>query len=234
MALTASYTDLIADTDLQDASLDGVAVDLSDSTTAAALPGIISGVTTTIERHLDRLLIVRSHTLRLRRDDWFQQEGYENDSEVLLWMAYARQWPVVEVSSVDATVNLKAEITIQDADTDDRRLLSFDPDSDTLIDYPYRVDVFAGYARSDQTLATLQAVSGLTGIATLPPTLPDPIRDAAIMLCLHRINARRSSAGYGMRSMQQVGSGSMATVESVDKGFEARVLASIDSYRRIF
>lgn len=233
MSLNAAYTDLIQDVDLEDASLDGVQVDLSDPAAVAAIPGIIRGVTTTIERYLDRLLIVRPHTLRLRRDEWFQQEGYENDSEVLLQMAYARQWPVVQVASVDRDAALKAEIVIQDADTDDGRFLSYDPDSTALVDIPYRVDALAGYARHDQTLATLQAENDLTGITVLPPTLPDPIRDAAIMLSLYRINARRSSAGYGLRSMQQVGSGSMATVETVDKGFEARILSTLDSYRYI-
>jgi len=213
--------------------LDGVPVDLSDPATAAAIPGIIKGVTVAIERYLDRLLIVRPHVFRLRRGEWFRQEGYENDNEVLFKMAYARQWPVVQVVSVDTDTDLKAAIAIQEADADDGRFLSYDPDNTALVDIPYRVDAFAGYARHDQTMATLQAADGLNGIAVLPPTLPDPIRDAAIMLCLYRLNARRSSAGYGLGSMQQVGSGSMATVESVDKGFEARILSALDSYRHL-
>lgn len=186
------YTDLVTTKELAklatrtlgNAVHDGIAAGSGDAYDAAVLA--IQDATATVENALNRRLIIRPHELRFRVRDWGQLEGYEDGDEGLLWLACARQWPVVLVTAVDGDAALAAEVTPQDSmdEPGDGRYLSFDPDMPVLDQFPHRATVLAGYARADHVLADLQAVDGMSALAALPPVLPYDIRRWAERLAL--------------------------------------------------
>lgn len=227
MAISTAYTDLLTEYDLHDAAQGGVGLD-----SVTNLVEIIQEATAVVETFLDRPLIVRSHTQRFGAKDWRQREGYETTDDRLLSTAWAYQWPVVEVVSVDGDTALADDLEVHDYGRDADVLLAYDT-AGSITEVPHKAVYFAGYRRHEQTLAGLQAESGLSDLTELPPVLPPAIRRACKNLCYHMVEYAGSGL-YGRRQMQQqVGGGAMATVDSFEKDYVDRVLKDLVPYRRM-
>lgn len=150
----------------------------------------IEDATSDIERYVNRELIVRDQTLRFKMKDWKTRPGHENSDEDLLIGAWARQFPVVQVQSVDGQTAWASEITAQEYSFGGQ-LLTYDPDSALVTEPPFKIQAFAGYRRRDQVLSgagenetNLPTSTGedLDGLTVLPDQLPGLVRRVAIRL----------------------------------------------------
>lgn len=175
---------------------------------------IIEDATGVVERFLDRELIIRQQTLLFHSGrgrhhgghhgvqvDFIQREGYENANEALLFVAWARQWPGIEVVSVDADVLKAPDMQLVSASgSADVERLAYDPDSTLITERPFEVALFAGYRRADEGVGTPGSGDSWTvdllletGLSTLTvkttniPLLPRDIRRAAIRIAIRDI-----------------------------------------------
>lgn len=189
------------------AEIDAVAGDLYDG-----VLDIIEDATGVVERFLDRELIIREQTLKFHSGrghhhhgvqvDFVQREGYENANQALLFVAWARQWPGIEVVSVDADVLKAPDMQLVSASgSSDVERLAYDPDSTLITERPFEVALFAGYRRADEGVGTPGSgdswtvdllletgLSGLEGVITADiPLLPRDIRRAAIRITIFDI-----------------------------------------------
>ena len=221
MGLPIAYTALVTAPEVIADALQSTT--LSEWDDNDAVVRAIEDVTSTIEEHLGRDLIVREQTLRFHQSQWRTDQRYiAQEALDLTYVAFAGQWPVLEVLEVDGDSAKAAHMQI----FDDGRKIGYES-STVVYQHPAYVKVFAGYRRRDQDIAALQAE--LATLTVLPPQLPGKIRKAAAELALHRLFAAESKQFGTGRRMQQVGSGSMVTVESVDRHFEERVLSQLES-----
>ena len=176
-------------------------------------------LTDLVETYLDRTLIVRLCTQFVCAYEWERLPGDPSNR----YVAWARQWPLVEITD-------PAEVSIHPA-----RKTQFITDSpgDKEISY------FAGFRRADQDLAVLQAATDpddpaltpLADLTVLPPLLPGAIRGVCLELVLHRLfQAEGKQFGTG-QTRQQIGSGQMVTVQATDRGFVERVLKRLSTHR---
>ena len=174
-----------------------------------------------VETYLDRLLIARAHVQFVCACEWERIPGDPSSR----YVAWARQWPPVEITS-------PTEVSIHPA-----RKAQFVTTAPGDVEIRY----VAGYRRADQDLAALQAatdpddasVMPLADLTVLPPLVPGAVRGACLELVLHRLfQAEGKQLGTG-QTRQQIGSGQMATVQSVDRGFVERVLKRLSTHRHL-
>lgn len=221
MGLDLAYTALVTAPEVIADALQSTT--LSEWDDNDAVVRAIEDVTSVIEERVGRDLIVREQTLRFYQNQWRTDERYiAQEALDLTYVAFAEQWPVVEILEVDGDSSKAASMQIFDGG----RKIGYES-STVIYQHPAYVKVYAGYRRRDQTLTDLQAA--LANLTALPPQLPGKIRKAAVELALHRLFAAESKQFGTGRRMQQVGSGNMVTVESVDAGFEERVLSQLES-----
>lgn len=204
-----SYTDLIPYEDFARDTLQGVELDGMGSAIEAA----ITDATAQIETHLNRKLIVREHIQPIANGEWLPNEYDDPDLIEGTRLAWADQWPIVQVET--AGVSTFA----------DNRRLKVDADDADPGSYTY----FAGYRRQDQDLSALQAE--LSDLTTLPDVLPPDIRRCAFALATYEL-VRAAEGTIGRRRVQTSGPVSI-TVDSADRGFPERELKRIDNYRKV-
>lgn len=221
MTTTLPYTALLTLDELFHAAMDGREMQLKRSQIRQEARRLLQDVTERVEAYLQRRLIVRAHTLRFGA--WAADERLAAASASSVWAHYAREWPVVEVVSVDGSTSLAPALTVYDG-----RLLGFDADTAVLTAHPRYASVLAGYRRSDQTLSALQEeVSGLT---ELPGLIPEEIREVAADIAIARI-AYRQSGLAGLKEIGiQVGSNPI-TVQAAVRGYEDECLRRIHHHR---
>lgn len=199
-------------------------------------------ITALVEEHLGRALIVRAQTLRFDASAWKARAGYEADDEDRLIGAFAREWPVLQVTSVDGEADKAAALAIHDWRGAPGRYLAYDPDTTVLDDHPHVVDCLAGYRRADQGLGDpgsgddwehdLTAEDGLSGLTELPPVLPRLIRRVALRIALGRLQvAAAGLVGLGRTSRRA----DQMTIEfqQPDLGLERRELARLTPHRYV-
>ncbi|MFB3131936.1 MAG: hypothetical protein ACE10K_05385 [Rhodothermales bacterium] len=189
---------------------------------------LVEDATGVIERFLDRELIIRSQTLLFHSGrgghhhhhhghhghgvfaDFIQREGYENANQALLFVAWARQWPGIQLISVDKDATKAPDMQLVSAGgSADVERLAYDPDSTLITERPFEVAMFAGYRRADEGVGTPGSgdswtldllletgapnrgsqfdLSGLTVATEDIPLLPRDIRRAALRITIFDI-----------------------------------------------
>lgn len=146
------------------------------------LYSIMSDVSRQIETSdmgVGRFLAVRKHTFRIRRDLWYW------DEEEGAYVAYARQWPVVQV------LTSGVEILVAPDDKEGASMLKASSPV-------YKVDVVTGYRREDQDIEIddpnnqgylpTGSEEALEGLTEQPPVLPGDIRRVALNLVIFNLN----------------------------------------------
>ncbi len=277
--MLVSYTALVTPAEVKTAMMGsmetGMAaqVDLLSGDLYDGVLEIIEDATGTVERFLDRELIIRQQTLLFHSgrgghhhhghhhhhgrafSDWLQREGYENADSDLLIVAWARQWPGVEVISVD-TAALKApdmQLVSASGSADVERL-AFDPDSTLITERPFEVRLFAGYRRADEGVGTpgsgdswtldllLEAgapnrgsqfdLSALTVSTSDIPLLPRDIRRAALRIAIFDI--RQQMLGLlGLESSVKQVDRMTVDLQKTREAFVEDELAQIFNHRYI-
>ena len=214
--MPVSYTSLVTSQEVKKAAfgtlgnpineqIDAVSGDLYDG-----VLDIIEDATGVVERFLDRELIIRQQTLLFHsgrghhhhahhasiQADFVQREGYENANQALLFVAWARQWPGIEVVSVDADVLKAPDMQLVSASgSSDVERLAYDPDSTLITERPFEVALFAGYRRADEGVGTPGSGDSWTvdllletGLTTLTVSTTDiPLLPRDIRRCAHRL-----------------------------------------------
>ena len=219
MAVVLSYPALLTATEVVRDAVDSTT--LKSPASNDVIHQAVIDLTDLVETYLDRTLIVRLCTQFVCAYEWERVPGDPSNR----YVAWARQWPLVEITGPD-------EVSIHPA-----RKTQFITDSPGDMEISY----FAGYRRADQDLTALQAATDpddpaltpLAGLAVLPPLLPGAIRGACLELVLHRLfQAEGKQFGTG-QTRQQIGSGQMATVQATDRGFVERVLKRLSTHRHL-
>ena len=193
---------------------------------------VIEDVTGRIEDDLNRLLIVREHIFRFRCGLWRPRQGWEDGEDSLLFVTWARQWPVVRIASVDEVAGKVDDMEIGEYKAG-AQMLAYDPNSTLITEHPWQVVATAGFRREDQAvIADLRTASGLDAdqLPALPPVLPRAIRRAAIRLTISElVQEREGLVGVASRSRQVEG----ATVQSLraNTSYEDEVLRTIFPYK---
>jgi len=244
--------------DLINTQIDAASGDLYDGVLE-----MIEDATGVVERFLDRELIIRRQLLLFHSGhlslwenrivtDWPTRQGYENADEDLLKVAWARQWPGVEVISVDTDVLKAPDMQLVSASgSHDVERLAFDPDSALITENPFEVNLFAGYRRADQGIGTpgsgdtwtidllLEAgppaefdLSALTVATTDIPLLPRDIRRAALRIAIFDI--RQQMLGLlGLESSVKTVDRTVVDLQKTRQEFVEDELAQIFSHRYI-
>ena len=203
--MSVPYTSLVVATDVDTEREDSSSLSLGDSSTLSAMESVIQAVTGSIEgaMGLDRKLIVRQYTQYISREEW------EYDTVRELYYIRVPQWPIVQVDTSGFTTGIPSG-------DDEVKLLLYTSRYEGAVTY------YAGYRRSEQTLASLQGETGLSGLTTLPGALPYDIRDAAIDLVLYKMTERRQGPGTRTKNFNAaVGS---STITSLDPMYPKRVI----------
>lgn len=176
-----------------------------------------------IEQYLERKLIVRER-LDLGRNVDLEFDYDVSTDTISYYSYYTGDWPVLEPISVTPD-----DYTLQ-VHPDGRRFFT---DIDSFDERIRRVRYFAGYRRRDQDLSSLQSEDGLSDLSTEPPLLPDDIRNVALRITIHRLQAMQGQGlGLGQRDLN-VGAGQIVTAAEVDSGFVQRELQSLNDHRSI-
>lgn len=227
--MPVSYTALVTPAEVKTAMMGSM--ETSMATQVDALSGdlydgvvdLVEDATGVVERFLDRELIIRQQTLLFHSGrhhhghhhvsgfaDFVQREGYENANAALLFVAWSRQWPGIQIVSVD-TDALKApdmQLVSASGSADVERLV-YDPDSTLITERPFEVAMFAGYRRADEGVGTPGSgdswtldllletgtpnrgsqfdLTGLTVATEDIPLLPRDIRRAALRITIFDI-----------------------------------------------
>lgn len=229
--MPVSYTALVTASEVKKAAFNalGTAINAEiDALSGDLYDGVldlIEDATGVVERFLDRELIIRQQTLLFHSGrgghhhghhhgglfaDFVQREGYENTNAALLFVAWARQWPGIQVVSVDTDVLKAPDMQLVSASgSSDVERLAYDPDSTLITERPFEVAMFAGYRRADEGVGTpgsgdswtldllLEAgapnrgdqfdLSALTVSTEDIPLLPRDIRRAALRITIFDI-----------------------------------------------
>jgi len=241
--MPVSYTALVTAQEVKKAAFLTLGTAINDEIDAASgdlydgVLEIIEDATGIVERFLDRELIIRSQTLLFHSGrggnhyyhghhhagaqvDFVQREGYENANKALLFVAWSRQWPGIEVVSVDADVLKAPDMQLVSASgSSDVERLAYDPDSTLITERPFEVVLFAGYRRADEGVGTPGSGDSWTvdllleaGLSTLTvstsdiPLLPRDIRRAALRIAIFDIDQLK----YGLLGME-------SSVKTVDR-----------------
>jgi hypothetical protein len=207
---TLSPHALIVPTDIAEAAVGGMETEVT-SLGEGILASVINTVSREVEEEVGRRLHVHADTLHLQTSEWetSSRDGYA----ALLWLPL---WPLVEVTTSGVTVAAGTAY----------------PGGQIVYAGERYTEIggFFGYRREDQTLAMLQAISGLSALTVLPDALPDMVKDTACELALLMISERSSGRYTGGRTIQQVGSVPM-TIEAPDPLRRTRILQRLHSWR---
>lgn len=225
--MPVDYTALVTASEVKKAAFKTLGNEINDEIDAASgdlydgVLDLIEDASHTVEHFLDRELIIRRQTLLFHTgrghrhgdhhhgsfSDFVQREGYENATQALLFVAWARQWPGIEVISVDTDVLKAPDMQLVSASgSADVERLAYDPDSTLITEAPFEVNLFAGYRRADQGIGTPGSgdswtidllletgpparfdLSTLTVATTDIPLLPRDIRRAALRITIFDI-----------------------------------------------
>lgn len=220
--MPVSYTALVTALEVRKAAFGTLGKSVNDEITALTgdlydgVLEVIEDATGIVERFLDRELIIRQQTLLFHSGrghhhhhhghnggfvDFVQRAGYENANAAPLFVAWARQWPGIEVISVDTDVLKAPDMQLVSASGSiDVERLAYDPDSALITELPFEVVMFAGYRRADEGVGTpgsgdswtldLLLETGLSSLAVDTediPLLPRDIRRAALRIAIFDI-----------------------------------------------
>lgn len=169
----------------------------------------IRDATSDVERYLDRKVVVRKVDTGYNRHDW----RYDRQQDANKYWAWADEWPVVEVSSSNVSVQSR----------NDRKLERDDPTTEV-------VTYFAGWRREGQSLTDIQN-DKYSGLSTEPERVPGSIRRVALVLALHYI-LRARSGDLGFSEVTQTVGPQQVTVRT-DRGFVDEQLSRIEGFRRM-
>ena len=237
MPVTLPYT---AHVTVEDVLRDALkSTTLTETDNGYAIRRAIRDISARIETSLDRQLVVRSYVQHVDAYQWrIARGGPRYSGRQLRWECLAKFWPVVQVQS--AEVGWYGSTRSDDPISQDprtyyqhRRFWTADP-------YDFEVTYFAGFRRTEQTLADLQAATDpdtatgtpLADLTVLPAVLPSDVTDACTRMVLARLfQAENKMWGAGSRS-RLVGKDKVM-VEQVDRGFEKRQLSHLLRYRRM-
>lgn len=210
MPATEAYTNLITVAEVNSAArknslaMDDLALEETDLWDECV--EIIQDITNSIEETVKRRLIVRPTTLRFCDWEWRNDTRFYTPVEDVLFSAYSRQWPFLQIETVDgvATATILDDFQI----FRDGQIISYDTNADVLY-IPTVITGFAGYRRSDQTVESavgsgedlpcggsgetpcqeLTDEPGLSALTVLPPLLPGRLRRDCIRLVLSELVA---------------------------------------------
>lgn len=176
-----------------------------DSEVYEAATAVIQDVTDDVEAYLNRDLIVRPQTLQFASADaagWRYRTAFRGPSESpMLRSAWARQWPVVQVTSVDGDEGLVDDVTLMTAKRGGQ-IIAYDP-AGQITSEPFEINALCGFRRRDHAdLATLKddvAAEVIDDLTVLPPILPGRIRAVALRLCVAEIR-QQAEAIVGLAS----------------------------------
>jgi hypothetical protein len=195
-----SYNDLVTYEEVKSRAMES---DRSIDEEQAAVVGVISSVSASVESYLNRTLIATAHTQEVYLEQW--QEERIDDT----YSAWAEQWPVTEVQ----TTGYEGEPRKIYGDADD-----------------VRVDYIAGFRREDQALSDVQ--QEVPAATVEPEPLPGDIADVTIRLVLYYVGETADATlGIGQKE-QAVGTGNALTVRGRDPAFVAREMGRLDTYKR--
>ena len=177
--MPVSYTALVTAPEVKRAAFGTLGKSINDEIDAASgdlydgVLDLIEDATGIVERFLDRELIIRQQTLLYHSGrgyhhqrhghhghngsfvDFVQREGYENANQALLFVAWSRQWPGIEIVSVDTDALKAPDMQLVSASgSADVERLAYDPDSTLITERPFEVVMFAGYRRADEGVGT--------------------------------------------------------------------------------
>ena len=182
--MSVLYSALLIAQDVADHAEESFELDITETKTLAVVESLIGQVTGMLEGAigLNRNLIARKY------DHYFELEDWEYSSARTLWETTVNQYPVVEIDTAGFTAGISKHAFNNEAD----RIL-YTSRHCGLIEY------YAGYARTEQVLADFTdggtGQGSLTDLGTLPPTLPDDIRNVAINGVLMLLAERRQGPG---------------------------------------
>jgi hypothetical protein len=207
---TLSPHALIVPTDIAEAAVGGMETEVT-SLGEGILASVINTVSREVEEEVGRRLHVHADTLHIQASDW--EESPRDGYAALLWLPL---WPLVEVTTSGVTVAAGTAY----------------PGGQIVYANERYTELagFFGYRREDQTLATLQAITGLSALTVLPEAMDGLVHDVACELALHMIDVRAAGRYSGGRKIQQVGSVPM-TIEAPDPLRRTRILQRLHSWR---
>lgn len=195
-----AYTNLVTVAEVNSAArknslaMDDLADDTSDLWAECA--EIIQDITGSIEETVKRLLIVRPTTLRFCDWEWRNDTRFYLPTEDVLLSAYSRQYPFLEIQTVDGvnTPSILDDFQL----FRDGQIISYDTNAD-VVNIPTVITGFAGYRRSEQGIIVcgsgsdpcedLRDETGLSTLTVLPSLLPGRIRRDCIRLVLSELVA---------------------------------------------
>ncbi len=180
--MAESYSALILASNVEAEAESAYGFDLGTHSTKLTLQAMAGEVTGIIEGALDRHMIVRQYTHYFDSNDWTYDRARGK------YVAYVRQWPIVEITTAGFTAGRSKGSSVDD-------MLVY------TSKYCGAVTYYAGYRRSEQTLVTLQAETDLSGLTVLPAELPGEIRGVAISAMLHALAERRGGPGQRTRTL---------------------------------
>jgi len=196
-----AYTDLTTYSEVQARAMEA---DATIDAEQAEVEAIITEASTRIASYLNRDVIATAHKQRIYRNAWAHEPIGGS------YVAWADQWPVVEV------------LTDGYSRLDDRKIEG--NTDDVLIEY------VAGYIRADQSLTDVQG--RIPDATQTPDTLPTDIRNVCIRLVLYEVaETADDSLGLGQKE-QAIGGANTLTVRGRDSAFYSRELAKLDRYKR--
>lgn len=152
-------------------------VSFTDADTITTIEAIIQDVTGMIEGGvigIDRRVVVRKYTQYTKREDWRWDPARDK------YVTRSEQWPIVQIDTSSITAGAT------DEQTEDNIFLSASRRQDAIVYY-------AGYKRSEQSLANLQTI--LPSLSVLPSTMPFEVRGAAIEGVIYKLFERRHGPG---------------------------------------
>lgn len=266
--MPVTYTALVTAQEVRKAAFGTLGKSVNDEIIAASgdlydgVLEMIEDATGIVERFLDRELIIRQQTLLFHSGrerhhhhhhgrngsfvDFVQREGYENANAALLFVAWARQWPGIQIISVDTDVLKAPDMQLVSASGSiDVERLAYDPDSTLITESPFEVALFAGYRRADEGVGTpgsgdswtldllLEAgLSGLTVTTADIPLLPRDIRRAALRIAIFDI--RQQMLGLlGLESSVKTVDRMTVDLQKVREAFIEDELVQIFNHRYI-
>lgn len=238
MALTPQHTDVVQPEDLAPALLGSDDTLVQRALTeggAEYAEGVRAcrAATDAIETYLSRPLIVRAYTEYVDASEWIDlasmgraHPNVEQDDgsvQAYPYRRYLRAWPALS-GTQDMVIDPEGARAMYSAAQHKR------------------IDYYAGYRRSDQTLTTLKDAASerpepehdLADLIVLPPALPSAIVDVAVQLALAELE-RRIKGLVGIASQRlQLDTGAVENRRfAYQNDFEERQLQRLEKHRRM-
>ena len=230
------YNALVTVDDIVRDSIDTVTIDTNNNQFTNAISEAILDVTGYVENYLDRQLVVRKYKQWIEYYDW-----HSTGTRYGTYECYALHWPIVEIVSVYSNTSKEIVdddvVTLEEAPLIPKRYQRF------ITRYPgnYELEYYAGYKREHSTLTGIQAYTDpddasetpLSGLTSLPPTLPYEIRKIVTELVLERLyKASNQLFGTPKRS-GRTGDERTGVEANRDTGRFRHRLADLTKYRRV-